>query len=175
MPSQSANPSRPELTQEQVRRLFDYEDSGNLIWKVKPSKGIRIGAVAGTKDSTVDDYKKVKISGYDYSLHRVIYLWHHGDCPPLVDHENRNKKDNRIENLRPGSISQNAWNVPLSDRGKIPHKGITYRPEKKKPWICELRAGGKRVVHTSCSTLEEARAIIKEARRVYHGKYACFD
>ena len=163
------------MTYEQVRDLFDYREDGNLVWKVKPNKSIPIGAVAGLKPTTKEKYRRVKINGWDHALHRVIFLWHHGWLPKVVDHRNQNKFDNKIENLRAATVAQNTQNVNASPRGKVPYKGITHRPEKRLPWIVELRCNGKRVIHQSCKTLKEAKVIANEARRYFHGEFAAFD
>lgn len=165
--------SRPDLTQEQVRALFDYREDGYLVWKIKPSKSVARGSLAGSSPEKNEEYRRVKINGWDYAVHRVIYLWHYGESPQVVDHIDRDKRNNRIENLRAATIAQNAWNVDIRTDGKVPYKGITYRPEKKKPWIFELRANGKRVIHQSFSSLKEAVAAAREARRVYHRSFRC--
>ena len=46
-----------------------------------------------------------------YPMHRVIYKWMTGEEPNIIDHINRNKKDNRWCNLRNCTQSQNGANV----------------------------------------------------------------
>jgi hypothetical protein len=48
---------------------------------------------------------------YQVLAHRVIWMLHHGDWPSqVIDHINRDKTDNRIENLRDVSPDANARN-----------------------------------------------------------------
>ena len=49
------------LTQELVRRLFDYHEDGYLTWKTPPYKHSQISGIAGTKRS--DGRYQVSIGG----------------------------------------------------------------------------------------------------------------
>jgi hypothetical protein len=162
---------RPELDQARVKELFDYKEDGTLYWKIPLNKSTKIGDKAGTKNPNDKGYIRVKINGYEYAIHRLIYLWHTGESPTVVDHIDHNRQNNRIENLRAATHGHNSWNAVLRQDAKIKVKGVTYRPGKRKPWIAELRVNGKRVLHLSCYTLDEAERAVKEARRAYHKGY----
>ena len=48
-----------------------------------------------------DGYKIIKIKGKQYKAHRLVYAYFNGEFPKEeIDHINRNRSDNRIENLR---------------------------------------------------------------------------
>ena len=159
---------KPNLTQAYVRKIFAYHDDGYLVWRVPLNKSTKIGDRAGCSNVNDRGYYRIKINGWEYAVHRIIYLWHKGEHPPMVDHVNGNRGDNRISNLRSATGSNNSWNARLRKDAKVPVKGVTYRPEKPSPWIAELRVKGKRVLHASFKTLEEAAQAVKEARRRYH-------
>ena len=76
-------------TQAELKALFVYKD-GNLY---------RGGRIAGARN---EGYKQICINYQKYYLHRLIYIYHHGeaDVKLEIDHLNRNRNDNRIENLR---------------------------------------------------------------------------
>jgi hypothetical protein len=87
------------LDQVYLKQLFDYRD-GLLIWKIKPARRTRIGYVAGTV--RYDGRRKVRIDSKQYFNSRLVWIWHNGDIPEglEIDHINRDKSDDRIENLR---------------------------------------------------------------------------
>jgi hypothetical protein len=62
-------------------------------------------------------------------LHRYLWLLKHGECPKEIDHIDRNKLDNRIDNLRPASGTLNTLNrsQPV---GRMP-PGVAFRPRQK--------------------------------------------
>ncbi|EEI7324281.1 hypothetical protein G4E03_003470 [Salmonella enterica] len=46
----------------------------------------------------------------NYKVHRVIYYLEKGVWPPVVDHKDRNKVNNQIDNLLPSDLVKNAQN-----------------------------------------------------------------
>ena len=91
--------------------IFQYE-AGHLYWKVKPCKKICIGDKAGTYHTA--GYWHITINKKKYLSHRLIYLYHYGYMPEVVDHINKNSTDNRIENLREASFQLNQYNRKLN-------------------------------------------------------------
>ena len=90
------------------------------------------------------------------NIHRLIAI-HFIPNPnnlPLVDHKNRIKTDNRIENLRWVSSSDNNQNVGKRIDNKTGHKNICYR-ENKDRYIFQKIIDGKKTYKTF-KTLDEA-------------------
>lgn len=121
-----------DLTQEQVKHLFDYHEDGYLIWKnsVKNSK-IKSGARAGTVAPT--SYYQVKINGKIYLVHVIIFLWHNGYIPEHdVDHKDTNKLNNKISNLEEKTKSCNVINKGLGKNNISGVKGVKKIKNKYK-------------------------------------------
>jgi hypothetical protein len=95
------------ITQEYLKAMFDYED-GVLYWKTKPNRRIKIGDAVGYINNR--GYLSTKIEKKTLLVHRLIFMWHHGIFPKFIDHKDRNKNNNRIDNLRSVSHAENMRN-----------------------------------------------------------------
>ncbi len=118
-------------------------------------------------------YRKLKIDSYSYKrewLHRLATK-----CPENaeVDHINGNGLDNRGENLRVCSHSENMKNRRIHKNNQSGIKGV-YQDKRrtKKPWRAQITCNGKKTTIGSFASPEEARdAYLKEADRL-HGEFA---
>jgi hypothetical protein len=130
------------LTQEKVRELFVYREDGSLVMKTRTSQRVHVGDVVGYDHQ---GYIRVKVSGKDYYAHRLVWLYHHGYLPENpIDHINRNKMDNRIENLREVSHSCNLRNIGNRKDSNSGAKGVSYHSGKGK-WGANIKIPGKQV------------------------------
>lgn len=156
------------ITQERLKELFDYQDGGLIRRKNGKSAVI----VNGTKR-----YERVSVDRSIQSLHRMIYLWHHGYLPKIIDHIDGNRLNNKIENLREVTQQQNCLNSKLKSTSKSLYKNVFLQSspkngEWKRNWVVSLRVDGKRKYIGSFEDLELADLVATEARDKYHGKYA---
>lgn len=107
---------------EAITEFLEYKD-GAIFWKKKPKNStIQIGDRAGYFYRP-KGYRRVKLKGVAYSEHRIIWYLVYGKWPDQdLDHINRNKIDNRVENLREATASMNMLNRAYSlDRGLPPY------------------------------------------------------
>ena len=93
--------------QDRWNHNFLYE-GGLLFWAVDLGTKIKIGDVAGFFNGS---YLYVRLDGIAYPAHKIIWELHNGDTDSQIDHINRVKDDNRIENLRLATRSQNEANT----------------------------------------------------------------
>jgi hypothetical protein len=119
-----------QLTQAYLRDIFDYHPDGYLIWKKskKPSKnGTRAGSNHDNK------YIRIKLNKKKYFAHRAIWIFHHGDNLTIdIDHIDGNGQNNKIENLRVATRSQNCMNTKMRSNNKSGYKGVSWSEYKKK-------------------------------------------
>ncbi len=119
-----------EVSYARVRELFDYRaETGEVTRKCDIIVFINGVKVASKGDNpgylSNSGYYNVKIDGECYRLHRIIWLWYHGYFPENdIDHINRNKTDNRIENLREVSRSCNANNQKIRTTNRTGVLGV---------------------------------------------------
>ena len=146
-------PKNKELIFKDVVR---YED-GCLYW-VKP---IRLGMRGGTRAGTLapSGYWLVGYQGIQAREHRIIWMLHHGEIPAgmQVDHINRDRSDNRIENLR---LVTNRANSHNKEERKLPTNVMTRRGRFR----VQVRVNGPKKTVGTYDTLEEAI----EARNEFH-------
>ena len=78
-------------------------------------------------------------------VHQWVWEAAHGPVPEgmMIDHKNRDRYDNRIENLRLISSSDNHANSNLR-QGKW-MRGVTFNSKRASPWQMQLQKGGKKV------------------------------
>lgn len=159
--------SRVMPSQVELHRLFDYV-GGRLLWKIDIAKNVKAGSVAGSTSTT--SYMQVSINNKIYLLHRIVYAWHYGDVPPVLDHVNGDKTDNRVENLRPATMTQNAMNRKTPTTNTSGVKGVSKR--KNGAWRVFMRTGNGKNIDIQTKDFEFAEFVATEARRHYHGAFA---
>lgn len=160
------------MKQERVKELFDYKD-GNLYWKVQKQK-VKMGNVAGgllRKYGNKTDYWAIGIEGKTYKAHRLIWLYHYGYMPPMIDHIDGNGLNNKIENLRIATPSQNSFNKKLSSKSKSGIKNVQWVAKLNK-WKVEMCAFKRKVYIGLFENIEEAEIAASAARAQLHGDFA---
>lgn len=102
-----------------------------------PTTGLFIGVrgkPVGFADKSGDGYIKVTVRKKDVLAHRLAWRIHYGEWPNgELDHINRDRTDNRIENLRAVDRVENCRNASgrggvIGIKGVQQNKGCTPRP-----------------------------------------------
>lgn len=175
-----------DLPVEVLRSLLRYDpETGFLFWLERPvsmfeDRGGRYTAQwcakkfnnkhAGERALTAKGYQGYLaggILGKVYSAHRVAWALHHGSWPEGdLDHINRIRDDNRIENLRLATKTLNGHNKVMPNKHS-PYTGVTwYAPTGK--WVAKITKDRKTYHIGSFECLEEAaRARDKKALELY--------
>ena len=156
------------ITQELIKELFDYRD-GELYWKVRNSSRTQIGDKAGTLHHT--GYLQTRINGKIYKNHRMIFLYHHGYLSEFIDHIDGCRSNNRIENLREASLSQNQHNKKINKNNTSGVKGVCWNKQAKK-WLVRLDVDGKQKYFGYYHDIEVAKFIAETMRHKYHKEFA---
>lgn len=161
--------ARDGLSAEFLRECFDYRD-GVLYWKERPVHHFAspahhatfikksAGKRAGRKEPR--GYICIKFRNHGHgvcvSAHHIVWVLHHGAWPARqLDHINRVRDDNRIENLREATPRENVRNA--SNKRVFPY----VAPNKSCPgtFCAQTNIGGQKTVHLGVfDTEEEANA-----------------
>lgn len=129
------------------------------------------GEVAGAIDKS-NGYVKILVDRKRYYAHRLAWFYVHKEWPPHeIDHKNRCRADNRIDNLRLASRTINAQNLPISKRNKSGFKGVWW-DSRDGVWVSYINASGKRYILGRFTTIEAARKAREDAEINLHGVMA---
>jgi len=121
--------------------------------------GIKIEYEAGTKTR---GYIRISIDNKIYFAHRLAWLFVYGNFPKYnIDHINRIRDDNRIENLREATQSYNVINSKTSINNTSGIRGISYHKTTRK-WYARIGILRKqRYLGTYDNMLDAAKARFK--------------
>jgi hypothetical protein len=113
-----------------------------------------------------DGYLQMQINGKLSLVHRIIYEHVHGSIPDgmVIDHINRDKQDNRIENLRLVTISTNSHNSGPRKDSKTGVKGVGFDKCCNK-FRGEICVKGSRHKTKYFETLEEASKALEMLKK----------
>lgn len=103
------------------------------------------GKPAFTSKGT-NGYLSGEIDGRGVYAHRVAWEIANGPIPKGmdIDHINGDKADNRLENLRLASRSQNARNRKANRSSTSKYLGVSWSDRYRK-WVAQITCGGKNI------------------------------
>ncbi len=143
-------------SKEKLHNLFIYTN-GILIWK-------KWNKIAGY--SRYDDRIVIKIDNQLYMQSRIIWKMFYGNEPKEIDHINRNPSDDRIENIRSVTRSQNMYNTNLRSTNKSGIKGVHFDKDRNK-WFASITNNYKAIALGRYDNIEDALKARKKAEFKY--------
>ncbi len=164
--------AKPLPPLEELKEFLDYNaNTGIFTWIKKPCKKINVGQQAGTANK--DGYIQIVFKHRCYLAHRLAYYMYHGVDPleNLVDHEHGGESNNKINNLRLASYSQNGSNhIKLRSDNTSGVIGVHWDKTRKK-WVAFIRVNCKRKHLGYFINKEDAIKVRKEAEIKYFGDF----
>lgn len=162
------------ITQAQLKEYLDYNsDTGVFTWKKKTSNAsrINIGDVAGYPAGR--GYWNITIFDKQYFAHRLAWIYVNGDIDDglQIDHINRDRKDNRIENLRLATPSQNKRNSKKRNDNTTGYIGVSFHKGTQR-YTSRIVYNKKRHTLGYFATPEEAYDAYCKASKQYHKEYS---
>ncbi len=150
--------------------VFEYRD-GNLYWKIDVKYKTKKGEMAGSLHST--GYVTLRYRKKAFYAHRVIFEMFNGKIPKgmRIDHINNIESDNRIENLRLATRSQNMRNRrgAARDNKTSGARGVSASCNK---WRAYTSLNGKQLHLGLFNTKEEAAEVARLKRVELYGEFA---
>lgn len=161
------NPASGEIhfAKDRPRSHF-ISDHASLIWHKRFS---------GKLLSAVNTYGYIKIHirlrgvFHNVSGHRVAFACMTGRWPEdVIDHKNGIKSDNRWENLRECTRSENTLNTPCPSKNSTGVKNVSKLGDSFRVLIRR----GRTQIYKKFETLEHAAAWARQKREELHGEFA---
>ncbi len=156
---------------ETLRSVYSYDPrSGLLRWKIVARKGFLVGSVTGYKTYSRSGRPMAVATRFGdvrYLVHRLAWFLTYGRWPAeMIDHINGDPFDNRLENIREATHSQNARNRRSPGvRNTSGYLGVSKHGSNWK-WSISASDG----VHTKSGykTPADAYAAYVEVKRILH-------
>ena len=156
---------------ERLRELFECRDGG--LYRVV-SMGSRAPAGARAGSLMQNGYENVGVDGQKFLVHRIVWAITHGSWPPmLIDHINSVKTDNRPENLRSASDSQNSAYSKVSKNNRLGMKGV--KRVRSGRYVAQMGVGGKVLHLGTFDSAEEAQEAFRKKSVETHGEFSKID
>lgn len=167
-----------ELSLERLREALDYDpQTGVLKWRFRTSPNAKLDEPAGTVNNK-HGYRKIRLDDRHYPSSHLAWFHYYGVAPAgLIDHVNGDRTDDRIENLRLATSSQNAMNQGRNSRNTTGFKGVAVvniagEPTRYRAVIRPGGKGAKRLFLGTFDTPEEAHEAYRKAAEELHGEFA---
>jgi len=125
--------------QEEYRKIKGYENfSVSNFGNVRNEKTCLI-----LKQHLHNEYYRVGVQGKKHFIHRLIaeYFIPNPNNKPYVDHIDNNRSNNRIDNLRWVTTSENNYNMSIKKTNKSGVKGV-YWGKKRNKWRADIKKNG---------------------------------
>jgi hypothetical protein len=142
------------LTQDRLKELLHYNaDTGVFTWRATRRAAIA-GAIAGSRNP--QNYIMVGVDTKLYSAHRLAWLYTHGVWPILeLDHINRIRDDNRIDNLRLANRYTNTRNTNTRKDSLSGVKGVRWHKMQAR-WESRIQHNHKPITIGYYGNLQDA-------------------
>ncbi len=167
----------------EISKLIKYDPaSGSLTWLPRTPSQFSSGAQTRERACNIwnakfawkealgahsNGYRMGSINYRKYQAHRVCWLLHYGQWPTgHIDHINGVKSDNRIENLRDVSATENAKNAKTPCHNTSGFIGVSWSKVAKK-WRANIKVNQRQISIGYFSAKEDAI----QARKLAEEKY----
>lgn len=178
------------IDQQTLLALLRYEpETGRLFWKKRTPEMFLGGSNGGAQASCAswnkqhegreafagDDgkgYRRGSIKNQKFLAHRLIFAMVHGSWPEEIDHIDGNRSNNRIDNLRAASCTENMRNRKRIKTNTSGVMGVAFNKTAGK-FVARIGRAGRYVHLGYFENFDEAVAARKaaEPRHNYHANH----
>lgn len=157
------------ISHERLKALMHYDPETGVFVHLKSRGGIRAGRIAGHPGR--DGHIRIKCDNELHLASRLAWFYMTGAWPIAeLDHKNVNPSDNRWENLRPATRSQNNVNRRRHCNNRSGFKGVSWC-KKRGLWRATIYLGSKHIHLGYFSDKEAAFATYCAMVQQHHGEF----
>jgi hypothetical protein len=142
---------REPLTAENVHRRFKYNKETGELFRIMIGGKLKKTGYHNVKSGSVFvgyNHKQIKIT-------HIIWLIAYGKYPHLwIDHRDGDPTNNKLDNLREATPSQNSANSHAYITNKSGAKGVSWSKYK---WRAQIRKNGVAIHIGVYNSIEEAK------------------
>ena len=162
------------ITQDYLKSILNYDpDSGAWSWIISPRPGLTVGSQADHVDPY--GYKLIVINYKAYLASRLAWLYMTGKWPEYtVDHKNNDNTDDKWENLRLATYSQQCMNRRVrKDRKYDLPRGVeaVVTGGRFNGYRAVLMVNRKKYRSSLTQSAEEAHKAYIELSKQHHGEF----
>lgn len=159
------------ITLDRLKTLLHYDPLTGVFTRLRT---VSSNALAGTKAGSITPagYFQVGVDGGTYLAHRLAIFYVSGAWPQkMVDHRNHKKDDNRWENIRPATGTQNQGNRRINKTSTSGYKGVRWH-ERHGRWYASITINGHNTHLGNFGSAEEAHKAYVKAAEAHFGEFA---
>ena len=161
-----------KLTHERLLEVLSYEpETGLFRWKVKIAKQTIVGEVTSQRPNA-QGYLRIRIDVELFLAHRLAVFYMTGSWPEAtVDHRHRDRTNNRWDEIRPASYSQNGANKAICARNTSGFKGVSWNADCQ-CWQAHIMVNKKSMYLGLFENPEDAAEAYMAAAVEHFGEFA---
>lgn len=148
------------ITQERLKQVLRYDPETGTFTRIRKGVNPKVGSINSW------GYLLIRVDGRSYLAHRLAWLYVNGKFPSgQIDHVDRNKLNNRIDNLRDVNDSDNKQNR----EGK---GWVRLDKNLARPYMAQIRTNGRDRHLGYFATPEEAHRAYLDAKAAEHPMFS---
>lgn len=157
------------MTQQRLKELLEYDpETGMWRWNNPQARNKKpISEQAGT--ISVHGYRIITYCGVKYRASRLAWLYMTGEWPSHeIDHKDRDKANDKWENLRDLTRSDNACNRGLQSNNASGARGVHWDNTRSK-WFVQVKSEGGNIFVGRFDDFDEAVTARDRVAAQYQG------
>lgn len=151
------------FTHAELLEVLEYHPiTGDITYRIDTQR--KAAGELATMQHT-EGYLTVEIGKKQYLAHRLAWFMVHGVWPTQIDHEDHDRTNNRLKNLRDVSSRENQLNTSISRNNTSGVTGVHQLPSGR--YLARITVHKKQISLGTYDTIGEATLARKRAEKLH--------